>query len=364
MNDVDGLLLATVEELFADHCTIETLEAAKRDGWSAALWKVLEDAEFPLMAVAETSGGSGGRFADAAVMLRAAGAYAAPVPLAETAILAAPVLAQAAAVVPRGPLTVAVTTTSSPLQFETTHGRTAVSGAAARVPYARFAHRIVVLAGEGDDMRAAVVDPSQCLIVPGSNMAGEPRDDVRFQDVVAESIVAAPRGALAEFERRGAVSRALLMAGALRRVLELCVQYATEREQFGRPIGRFQIIQQYLAQIAGEVAAAYAAVDIAVEHIGSEHADFAVAVAKIRTGQAASVVTSLAHQIHGAIGFTGEHQLHHYTTRLWAWRDEFGNESVWSRRLGASVLAAGASDVWTKMTEVLQPRPDPAHSER
>jgi alkylation response protein AidB-like acyl-CoA dehydrogenase len=75
-----------------------------------------------------------------------------------------------------------------------------------------------------------------------------------------------------------------------------------------------------------------------------------VAVAKSRAGDASGIVAEIAHQVHGAMGFTYEHQLHHLTRRLWAWRDEYGAEPVWQRRLGREVIAAGGDRVWDFIT--------------
>jgi acyl-CoA dehydrogenase len=71
-----------------------------------------------------------------------------------------------------------------------------------------------------------------------------------------------------------------------------------------------------------------------------------VASAKIRVGEAAGEGAAIAHQVLGAIGFTQEHVLHRYTRRLWAWRDDFGSESVWAVKLGHLVAAKGADVLW------------------
>ena len=141
------------------------------------------------------------------------------------------------------------------------------------------------------------------------------------------------------------------MAGALERALELAVRYATERSQFGRKIGQFQAIQQELARFAGEVAAAVAAALSAAGAVErNEHAMLAVAAAKIRTAQAAHQGALIAHQVHGAIGVTDEYALHHSTLRLWAWREEFGNEAAWALELGRAITAAGADRLWPELT--------------
>ena len=142
---------------------------------------------------------------------------------------------------------------------------------------------------------------------------------------------------------RGALMRSVQMAGALDRVLEMTVTYAKERHQFGQALNRFQAIQQQIALLAGEVSVADAAVNAA---IASPEDRRIVATAKICAGHSAGVATTIAHQVHGAIGFTQEHQLHRWTTKLWRWRDDFGSESEWARELGQELMALGADRVW------------------
>ena len=142
-----------------------------------------------------------------------------------------------------------------------------------------------------------------------------------------------------------------MMAGALEAVLALTVQYANDRVQFGRPIGKFQAVQQQLAVLAENVAAAGVIAAAAVEAAaGKGDPAFAIAVAKARVGEAAGKVAEIAHQVHGAIGFTHEHRLHHLTRRLWSWRDEFGVESEWQQELGRLAAARGADGLWPLLT--------------
>jgi acyl-CoA dehydrogenase len=136
------------------------------------------------------------------------------------------------------------------------------------------------------------------------------------------------------------------MAGALDRVLSLAVDYATERQQFGRPIARFQAIQHQLAVLAGEAAAAGRAADAAAETLGRPDFPIQVAAAKARAGEAAGIAAEIAHQVFGAMGFTHEHILHHFTRRLWAWRDEYGRESLWQEQLGARIADGGPERLW------------------
>jgi acyl-CoA dehydrogenase len=107
-----------------------------------------------------------------------------------------------------------------------------------------------------------------------------------------------------------------------------------------------------LALLAEHAAAASVAVESAALAVAAAHPSsaLAVAAAKIRAGEAAGKVVEIAHQVHGAIGFTHEHSLHRLTRRLWSWRDEFGTESRWSRELGRAVMAAGADALWPAIT--------------
>ena len=140
------------------------------------------------------------------------------------------------------------------------------------------------------------------------------------------------------------------MAGALSRALALSVGYAQTRVQFGRPIGKFQAIQHNLAVMAGQSAAAIAAAAMAADALEGGLPPVLVGAAKARAGEAASVAAGLAHQSHGAIGFTQEYELHYATRRLWSWRDEFGNEAEWNAVVGRAMLGAGADGLWSAMT--------------
>ena len=107
--------------------------------------------------------------------------------------------------------------------------------------------------------------------------------------------------------------------------------------------------------MAGEVTAVTALSDAAVQALDRQSADLvlAAAAAKVWAGAAAEIVARLAHQVHGAIGFTQERKLHHLTRRLWSWRDEAGSELYWSRVLGGGLLADGPDALWASVVRVL-----------
>jgi acyl-CoA dehydrogenase len=170
-------------------------------------------------------------------------------------------------------------------------------------------------------------------------------------DAVTRPAAGVDRPAL---HRRGALARAVVMAGAMERALDTAVTYAGERKQFGRPIGKFQAVQQNLAVMAGQVGAAGAAADAGGEALSIDDPakqEFLIAIAKTRVGDTATLASEIAHQVHGAIGFTKEYALQLSTPRLWSWRDEFGGEAEWAAKVGAYVCAGGADALRPMLTD-------------
>ena len=338
----DTLVLDAADRLFADHATTAVVNAAETGTWPAALWQATEDAGFP-DALAELGG-----LADAVAILRAAGRHAVPLPLPET-MLARFALAAGGLKAPSGPLTLAPVERDDVLSLRRADDGWHLSGVARRVPWAGEAKGIAVVAGG----LVALVPPSRVERQRGVNLAGETRDAMSFDlTLAADAVASLPPTIDGDLlYRLGALCRAAQMAGALETALVLAVQYANDRVQFGRPIGKFQAIQQQLALLAEQVAAATVAVTAASEAIAAgEDAFFAAAIAKIRAGEAAGRSGDIAHQVHGAIGFTHEHRLHHLTRRLWSWRDEFGVESEWSIELGRRIASQGAEALWPLLT--------------
>jgi len=342
MSEHHELLRETLDRLFADHLTREVSEAAEVGEWPAALWKALEENGLTQPLVdAESS------WEDARVILEAAGRHAAPLPLAET-VLAGWLLHRAGLAVPEGPLTIA-TGAELRLEGETSHAR--LVGRAERVPWGRDAAFVVVEVGDC----VTLVEVGGVMSEPGSNLAREPRDTLRFEDtpVIATaplSLVSAASCDDGQVARYGALARSLQLVGGLERLLDESVRFAGERVQFGRPIGKFQAIQNMLAVLASETAAAGSAAQAACRAADRGDAFFEIAAAKVRAGEAAGIGARIAHQVHGAIGFTYEHALHFTTRRLWSWRAEFGPESLWAMRLGRYVAERGAAALWPGLT--------------
>jgi alkylation response protein AidB-like acyl-CoA dehydrogenase len=348
MNDSsDNIIVDTATRIFRDLCEPATVNEAEAGVWPRALWAALEESGLPLAWVPEERGGAGAAMADGFAVLRAAGRFAVPVPLAET-LMAGWLLARAGIDMPAGPMTLAPIHADGHIALGA-DGR--LAGRARHVPFARNAGHIAVLADRGGKPVVALVAAADLAINHQQSLAGEPRDTVSFDGAVPQMAEPAALDADA-VQCLGAAVRLQQMAGALEKILEQSVQWALDRSQFGRPIAKFQAVQHNLATLAGEVAAASAAADLAADACdGPAPCAAEVAIAKVRGGEAAGNGAAIAHQVHGAMGFTYEHTLHHATRRLWAWREEFGNEAVWATRLGHLVAAEGADRLWPFITE-------------
>ncbi|TFV55751.1 acyl-CoA dehydrogenase [Mycobacterium sp. PS03-16] len=301
--------------------------------FDADLWRNLENTGLSRL----SSSGDAGP-AEAAVVLAGLARRAAAVPLAETDLLGAWLAGVAGLeIAPSGPLTVASGTTV------VRDGR--VVGAARDVPWPREA--TVVLAARAADALYATVLPGPA-IEDRHTLAGEPRGDVTI-DVAQSDCVRLDLAVAEELARRGAWARCVQTVGCFDAAAELTVAHTRDRVQFGRPLSRFQAVQHALAAMSGEIERARATTDLAVaaavDHgFGSAAARYAVAVAKVTVGRAVEPVTTIAHQLHGAIGVTAEHPLWLATMRARGWVDDFGSPTHHARALGR--LALAADDPW------------------
>lgn len=258
------------------------------------------------------------------------------------------------------------------------------------VKWGRHADRVVVVVDEGAHAFAGLIDRDSLRFAPGSNLAGEPLDRCGVDSIPAISWSRLPAshgpGAL---QCRGALLRVAAMLGAATRLQSLTIEYAGDRRQFGKSLSQFQVIQSHLAAQAGEIAAVGAMLETAIAAaeaaeaaaaaaaaaagpagaaasavagattgdrdapkgfgVGTDWDGAEIAAAKVRAGVAVQALAGIAHQVHGAIGFTREHSLHLFSRRLWAWREEYGNDAHWSGVLGAALIALGPEGFWRRI---------------
>ncbi len=349
MSEMGTMLEDSANRVFGDLCVRNMMEAAEQGEWPEALWTAVEEVGFTGALTPESAGGMGLPFEDAMLIVRSAARSAAPVPLVET-MMAGWLLGSAGLQVPEGPLSVAPVREADGFTLQRDGDGWRLEGTARRIPWARNATHLALIA-EADGVSHVVCVPVSSLEVAHErNIAYEPRDTVTVTAlrVPAQSVAAAGDMTRERLFAFGAMVRTVQIAGALDRVLDLSVQFAQDRVQFGKPIGKFQAIQHALAVLAGHAAAATAASHLAIE-AAPGFGDVAVGAAKARAGEAASVAAAIAHQTHGAMGTTHEHMLHFSTRRLWAWRSEFGNDTHWSRIVGRAALAAGGDEFWSQI---------------
>jgi acyl-CoA dehydrogenase len=339
----DNFVAETAARIFADHADPQAINKARDDAWKAALWRALAENGLTLAWVPEDLGGAGAELSDGFAVLGVAGRYAAAVPLAET-LLAGWLLARAGLKAPEGAMSVAP---SRPGDRIALGADRTLSGRARAVPFAKDTKHLAVLAGSS----VALVETAACRVSEGASLASEASNTVTFERVRPLAVAEAPGIDTTALLLMGCVVRAVETAGALEAILDMTVRYANERVAFEKKIAKFQAVQHNLARLAGEVAAAMTAAHSAADAIARSDAfDDAVfleaTAAKIRSAEAAQEGAAIAHQVHGAIGFTSEHILHRYTLRMLAWRDDFGNESYWAAALGNRVAARGAEAFW------------------
>jgi acyl-CoA dehydrogenase len=317
------MLVETADRLFADLAADTKLDFAR-------LWGQVAEAGFPSLLVPEQNGGFGGDWVDAVAVLRLAGYHALPAPLAE-AIVAARLVADAGWA-PTETLTVFAPLAEGRVEADRFTGRLK------SVPWGAVADRIAV-ALDGSLLQLRQVDATD--VIRSENPAGEARDTLVFNSAPMET---APVGI--DLFALGALTRAALIAGALDAALARSIQYANDRIQFGKPIGKFQAVQQALAVFAEEAAAVNCAAHAAARAMDRGDSRFEIAAAKIRANMAAQIGHATAHQVHGAIGFTWEYDLHRWTRRLISWASECGSERRWAEWLGGAVATRGADAFW------------------
>ena len=321
----------------SEHLLAETAQRVFAD---AKDWRSIEEAGLPWVMVSEAAGGFGGGYEDAAVVLIAAGRHAVPAPIAE-AIIAAKILSDAKLEVGAS-LSLARTCEG---QSRIAGGEINFTGILHGVAFGRNVERVAALVEHDGRNLVAVFNRADVKqIEQHANPAGEPRDDFHFENV--KGVCATTDWNADRLYRAMAFARACQMSGAMDAALALAATHVRDRQQFGKALASFQAIQQQMALFTEEAAAARAACAAAARAADRGEASFEMAAAKLRANQASATATNVAHQVHGAIGFTREYDLQRFTRRLWAWRSEYGNDRRWATEIGARVAREGNEGFW------------------
>jgi acyl-CoA dehydrogenase len=341
-NELEHVLGAGLVRLFARHGA----HAAKAPAqWHGELWDSLVEMGITAMLANEARGGASATWSEVFWVLQLAGQHFIPLPIAEN-MVAGKILESAGIAMPKGFCGVAAYH-SGQWTFEGSVAR--FTGDLIGVPWGRYADHIACSIADGNSFRVCMLSRADSRISEASNPAGEPRDRMTFVGGVAVSGLsdAAEASHLRDF---CALARIAQIAGCMAAALERCVSYSGQRHQFGRPLSQFQAVQQQLAVLTGETAAVICAARAAFRAADSREPGFQIAAAKLRANGAIGIATAIAHQIHGALGYTEECGLQLATGRLWSWRTEFGNDRYWSERLGAAVAHRGSDVFWADLT--------------
>lgn len=334
---VDADLVDLMQSVFADHDrTRDTTPADGRIGIDRALWRRLDELGLVTLTTPERWGGSGAAWWESAELLTAAVRFGVRLPLAEHDLLACWALGATDHAVGDAIRTIHVVPHQGAAELPT--------------PWAGEADRIVIVWFDGMRHRLADVEVEGFPMRREHNLIGEPRD-VLTVDTGALAGDAVSMQIVDKLARKSAMVRAIQVCAALDRAVQMSVEHVASRIQFGRPLAKFQAIQNLVADAAAEAALARAATEAALSTaVDSDWAaaslDFRIATARSCAGHAASVVTRHVHQVHGAIGTTREHRLHEVTRAALAWRSEYGSVRSWDERVAALAATAGAQSLW------------------
>jgi Acyl-CoA dehydrogenases len=354
MSNLSDMIEATVERIFADHLDDSLRRKVEAGDWPEKLWQALDDAGL-LDALA---GGEGGRFSglgDACTVLRSAGGHAIPAPVTET-MVARWIAGACGLEQEEGVVAVLPTRPDTRLTAQHKGGTLVLEGSEQRVPWLSTATSAVVLAETDKGPVAALVNITEKMRKYRKSIASEPLSSVCLDGVAAQQWVDLPKGDIVACEdapRMLALLRSMMMVGAAERIVSMSVAYSADRQQFGRPISKFQAVQQNLSVLAAETAACAAITDAAVSEIMRRGewtglADAACARIRLMSDE----IARITHQVHGAIGFTQEYALHDLTRRLFAWRDDYGYGNDWAQRLGAQALSVERHALWPLVTSL------------
>ncbi|MCM3388245.1 acyl-CoA dehydrogenase [Ureibacillus chungkukjangi] len=346
MSEMKDMIIEVVERIFKEKVEKETVDLLEANQWAEDIWQLILENEIHQVAVKEENGGAGGDYEDLFHLYRLVGKYAVPIPFIEHTL--ANLILEFTNIKPQTELST-VHLAAKPLEL--TAGK--VSGSLDHVPWARYAQKLVTLATEKGTQSLILVDLKEAQIENHTNLAAEPRDSLQFTDgkiLASHRLTEEQHEFLTKLQTAATVSK---MAGAIDRAYELSVQFSKEREQFGRPIHRFQLVQQHLAVLAGEHAISAAALENSIALLQKGDAGDEIAFSRLKLDDASRIVATSAHQVHAAIGVTHEHRLHHYTRRLWAWRDEDFHEKYWKKQLAKNWLNS-SNTIWDVLTKKKQ----------
>ena len=347
MTEQQLLLEETVDNVFKEMAANDQCLQTSCDFQSQ--WLKLQNLGIEDLFIPEEQGGFSGSWEDARIIFYLAGRHGIALPICET-IVAKKLLLENNISIPEGPITIGINNSTTLILTDHKTTESVFSGCLKSVPWGNQSKTVVTSCENqaGNKLVLLQCQDGKCTD-DRPNEAGEPRANIKF-DKISVLGIAESQQPSQHLLGIGALMRASQISGALDAALQLSIMHAKNRQQFGRPLAKFQAIQQQLALFAEECAAVNCATLAAARATELGDSSFEIAAAKLRANRSIGLATSIAHQVHGAIGCTKEYDLHRFTQRLWSWRAEYGNDRFWARHLGQQVLAAKEKGFWKFIT--------------
>ncbi len=360
------VLRETLRQLLAEHCPPAQVRAMEDDphGIPSELWKQLVELGVAGLRVPEAHGGAGLGSLDAAIVSEELGRALAPVPWLASSVLSVAALraagsdAQQSEWLPRIASGEAILTPAwlepgggyAPRGIETRFtADQKLTGAKQHVPFARAAAQLLVLA-RSDAAPAAIdlvlvpPDAAGVRLEQQRSLASDAQYLVRFEGVTParEARLGAPGSGWTHWETamlEGAIQAGALAVGGAERALELTVQYARDRVQFGKPLGAFQSIAHYLADAQTRLDGARTLVlEAAWAHASGQPCARLAPMAKLFACRTFRDLTAMAQQVFGGVGFTVEYDVQLYFRRAKQLQLSWWDERALEERIAAAVL--------------------------
>ncbi len=366
LTETQELIRVSAREFLEDRATTTTVRAVA-DGDTEAissLWNEIIELGWQAMTISEEHGGAGLAFSDLAILLEELGASLAPTPIVESSISSwvierygsDPIKSELLPQIASGGVLITPAFVERDASWQTESTKVAatrsgsdlvVTGEKRFVAFADQATHALTLVRTDDDAPTLIVIPiwkaEGVALTPLDHASGVPVSSLTFNELAVPegNIVATGHEAVRAAEElvaAGGVARAAQLAGLGRAVVDATVEYTSTREQFGKPVGTFQAVQHHLADMAIAAKQVNHLVHAAAWSFSRDgYSKVAAAQAKIAASDKIANLCWTAHQCHGAIGFTWEHDLHLYTRRALAWKTDYGDSAFHKSRLASAI---------------------------
>ena len=342
MNEELGIILETTSKILSKHVNHKLRQNIDNENPDLTnLWTEVEQLGLPKIAVKDKFNGSGLPLSSTLPIIKLSNNIGAPIPLSET-ILSNYILSESEINPPNGIITYAIDAKNLKIIGDE------ISGDLISVPYLNLTDKIIFITEINNSKQVILVKSNTEEKELKKNFLSEPRYNLKLKK--SRILNVKPINLSINFKHLGAIVRSAQMIGAMEKILDLCIDYCSQRKQFGRALSKFQAIQHQISEMAVELAASSAALSTITNSEDFYKNNKDIAILKIRAGSAAGKIIAIYHQVHGAIGFTQEYELAYFTRNLNSWRNDFGNESYWEDFLGKDFLEKNNQNLWEYLT--------------